>query len=323
MPVAWRSASRSASPLRRGSRRVLAVAHGRPVLYTIADLGSLHRSATVGDFVVVGVAVLPSLATGWGTPWLSGSPSALEPRLPALGHAVLLRLRPHGGLAARTSGLPVGADPVDDPRSSSSSRLPGAGDRRVRCWRAAPCAAAPTESIAALPDARRRDRADDPRARPLREPRGPLRAAVDVQGVLLSLFIIDCALVVVPFVLSVGDQIETPDRSQRSATGCRTSSTAPRAWRSSAPTRLLPRSPSSTGRRALLGSTADEVLERVAECCTARGIAEKAAEPACRRVLRGRGRATAGSERHEVVAKDGEERSHSMSLTESSTTAVR
>ena len=53
------------------------------------------------------------------------------------------------------------------------------------------------------------DRAHHPRPR-ARSPRSSpaYGLAPDVQGILLSIFIVDCALIVVPFVLSVGEQVE-------------------------------------------------------------------------------------------------------------------
>ena len=110
---------------------------------------------------------------------------------------------------------PVGAsrsgpDPDDHARGVHARRLPQPGLRadpaarlgRPAQWRLRGHRAALHVVL------RDRHRADDPGARPVRGGRQPVRPAGRRQGILLSLFIVDCALVVVPFVLIVGEQLE-------------------------------------------------------------------------------------------------------------------
>nr|WP_232523682.1 PAS domain-containing sensor histidine kinase [Nocardioides sp. MAH-18] len=140
---------------------------------------------------------------------------------------------------------------------------------------------------------------------------------VDVQNILLSVFIIDCALVVVPFVLSVGDQLEYArqvaaerDRVQSIVNG----TTGVAIIGSDPDARITLFNP---GAERLLGYAAEEVLGRDSRMLhSPDGIAEKAAELGVDNDFR----AVAGSligrgpSDMKFVRKDGEERSHSMSL---------
>lgn len=292
----------------------------RPDLYSIADLARYIGASTAG-FVVVGVtAVLTSVVTGWGTPWLMGLAVGCSSLASLLAVTPFFcRLRPHGGVAptyerACQWTLLIVVTPIvfmlDDFPGLAFMLLP------VLAWGALRSGA--YEAIAQLfltvgiaialttrghgPFANVDDRYGLP---------------VDVQGLLLSVFIIDCALVVVPFVLSVGAQIEYArqvaaerDRVQsivNGATGIAIIGSDPEA-------RITLFNP---GAERLLGFTAEEVLGRSSQMLhSAESISEKAAELGVPDDFRSvaaaviaRGRSTM-----RFVRKDGVERSHSMSL---------
>ncbi len=184
----------------------------RPDLYTVGDLARFVLGATAGHLVVALAAVLTSFATGWGNPWLLGlavGASSLASQLAVT--PFFCRLRPHRGLAPTTERVAQWSvllvlTPVvfvlNDFPAMVFMLLP------VLAWGALRSGA--YEAIAQLfatlgiaialttrgygPFANMVERYDLP---------------ADVQGILLSVFIIDCALVVVPFVLSVGEQLES------------------------------------------------------------------------------------------------------------------
>ena len=141
---------------------------------------------------------------------------------------------------------------------------------------------------------------------------------VDVQGILLSVFIIDCALIVVPFVLSVGEQLENArqvaaerDRVQNIVNGM----TGVAIIVTDEVGRITLFNP---GAERLLGYSADEVLGQLTRMlplrCGDHGEGGRARRR--RRLHRGRARALMGTGPSDMmfVRKDGVERSHSMSL---------
>ena len=184
----------------------------RPMLYTNVDLARYIARATVGHFVVGVAAVVTSLLTGWGEPWLLGL---------AVGTSSLasqLRSRRSSAGCARTVAwrrtverlaqwvLLVTVTPVvfmlDDFPAMVFMLMP------VLAWGALRSGA--YESIAQLFVTLGFAIALTTRGHgPFAHVDERYGLPADVQGILLSVFIIDCALVVVPFVLSVGEQLET------------------------------------------------------------------------------------------------------------------
>lgn len=292
----------------------------RPNLYSVAELARYIVAATAGFLVVGVVAILTSLVTGWGTPWLFGlavGASSLASQLAVT--PFFCRLRPHPGLAPAYERicqwtLLITLTPIvfmlNDFPSLVFVLLP------VLAWGALRSGA--YEAIAQLfltlgiaialttrgtgPFANVDERYGLP---------------VDVQNILLSVFIIDCALVVVPFVLSVGDQLEYArqvaaerDRVQSIVNG----TTGVAIIGSDPDARITLFNP---GAERLLGYTAEEVLGQSSQMLhSASSIAEKADELGVDNDFR----AVAGSligrgpVDMKFVRKDGEERSHSLSL---------
>ena len=292
----------------------------RPYLYTINDLARYIVASTVG-FVAVGLAaVLTSLVTGWGEPWLLGLTVGLSSLASQLSVTPFFcRLRPHRGLAPAVEracqwSLLVVMAPVvfmlGDFPAMVFMLLP------VLAWGAFRSGA--YEAIAQLfltlgvaialttrghgPFANVGDRYGLP---------------VDAQGILLSIFIIDCALVVVPFVLSVGDQMENARQvaAERDRVQSIVNSTTGLAIIGSNPdARITLFNP---GAERLLGYTAEEVLGQSSQMLhSPESIAEKAAELGVDNDFRTVAGALIGQGPSDMkfVRKDGEERSHSMSL---------
>ncbi|WP_051551400.1 ATP-binding protein [Nocardioides sp. URHA0020] len=292
----------------------------RPPLFTNIDLARYIASAAIGHFVVALAAILTSFATGWGNPWLLGlavGTSSLASQLSVT--PFFCRLRPHRGLAQTFErvaqwALILTVTPIvfvlDDIPALVFMVIP------VLAWGALRSGA--YESIAQLfvvlgfaigmttrglgPFANVDERYGLP---------------PDVQGILLSIFIIDCALVVVPFVLSVGEQLENArqvaaerDRVQSIVNG--TAGVAIIGSDSLAQITLF-----NPGAERLLGYTSEEVLGKSSRMLhSPESIAEKAAElgvaddfAAVAAAIIGRGPSDM-----KFVRKDGEERSHSMSL---------
>ncbi|WP_345519923.1 ATP-binding protein [Nocardioides conyzicola] len=292
----------------------------RPMLYTNADLGRYIGSATIGHAVVAVAAVITSFATGWGNPWLMGlaiGASSLASQLSVT--PFFCKMRPHRGLAPTIErsaqwALILTVSPVvfllNDFPALVFMIMP------VLAWGALRSGA--YESIAQLfvvlgfaialttrghgPFAHVDDRYGLP---------------ADVQGILLSIFIIDCALVVVPFVLSVGEQLENArqvaaerDKVQnivRGTTGVAIIGTDELG-------RITLFNP---GAERLLGYSSDEVQGQLTRMLHSdEGIAEKAAELGVDDDFSHVATAIMGQGPSDMkfVRKDGEERSHSMSL---------
>lgn len=292
----------------------------RPELYSVADLARYIR-ASVAGFVVVGVtALLTSLVTGWGTPWLMGLAVGCSSLASLLAVTPFFcRLRPHGGLAptyerACQWSLLIVLTPIvfwlDDFPGLAFVLLP------VLAWGALRSGA--YESIAQLfltvgIAIALTTRGHGPFANV--DVRYGLPA--DVQGLLLSVFIIDCALVAVPFVLSVGDQIEYArqvaaerDRVQSIVNG----TTGVAIIGSDPQGRITLFNP---GAERLLGYEAAEVLGRSSRMLhSAESVAEKADELGVENDFRTVAAALIAQGRSDMkfVRKDGAERSHSMSL---------
>jgi PAS domain S-box-containing protein len=293
----------------------------RPMLYSNIDLARYIVSATVGHLVVAVAAVITSLATGWGNPWLLGlavGTSSLASQLSVT--PFFCRLRPHRGLAPTIErvaqwALILTITPVvfvlDDFPAMVFVIMP------VLAWGALRSGA--YESIAQLfvtlgfaiglttrgqgPFAHVDERYGLP---------------PDWQGILLAIFIIDCALVVVPFVLSVGEQLENArqvaaerDRVQSIVNG----SMGVAIIGTDELGRITLFNP---GAERLLGYSAVEVQGQQTRMFlhSPEGVAEKAAElgvandfTAVAAAMVGRGPSDM-----KFLRKDGQERSHSMSL---------
>lgn len=292
----------------------------RPDLYSVAELARYIVASTVGFLVIGAVALLTSLVTGWGTPWLFALAvgcSSLASQLAVT--PFFCRLRPHTGVAPayeRASQwlLLITLTPIifllDDFPAMVFMLLP------VLAWGALRSGA--YEAIAQLFLTLGIAIALTTRGNgPFAHVDARYGLPVDVQNILLSVFIIDCALVVVPFVLSVGDQLEYArqvaaerDRVQSIVNG----TTGVAIIGSDPDARITLFNP---GAERLLGYAAEEVLGRDSRMLhSPDGIAEKAAELGVDNDFR----AVAGSligrgpSDMKFVRKDGEERSHSMSL---------
>jgi PAS domain S-box-containing protein len=292
----------------------------RPSLFTNLDLARYISSAAIGHFVVAVAGVLTSFATGWGNPWLLGlavGTSSLASQLSVT--PFFCRLRPHRGLAPTFErsaqwALILTVTPVvfllDDFPAMVFMIMP------VLAWGALRSGA--YESIAQLFVVLGfaiglTTRGHGPFANI--EARYGLPA--DVQGILLSVFIIDCALVVVPFVLSVGEQLENArqvaaerDRVQSIVSG----TTGVAIIGSDSMARITLFNP---GAERLLGYPAEEVLGQSSRMLhNESGIAEKAEELGLPNDFTSVAAALIGQGPSDMkfVRKDGEERSHSMSL---------
>jgi PAS domain S-box-containing protein len=292
----------------------------RPRLYTNLDLARYLGSATIGHFVVAVAAVLTSFATGWGNPWLLGlavGTSSLASQLSVT--PFFCRLRPHRGLASTVERvaqwtLILTVTPIvfalDDFPAMVFMIMP------VLAWGALRSGA--YESIAQLFVVLGfaiglTTRGEGPFAHV--DQRYGL--SVDVQGILLAVFIIGCSLVVVPFVLVVGEQIENArqaaaerDRVQSIVNG----TTGVAIIGSDPLARITLFNP---GAERLLGYSAAEVLGLSSRMLhSAEGVAEKAAELGLPDDFSAVAAAMIGQGPSDMkfVRKDGEERSHSMSL---------
>ena len=292
----------------------------RPPLFTNIDLARYITASTIG-FLVVGLfGVLTSVVTGWGEPWLLGlavGASSLASQLAVT--PFFCRLRPHRGLAPTVERLAQWALLVvltplvfmlDDFPALVFVLMP------VLAWGALRTGA--YEAIAQLFFTLGVAIALTTRGHgPFAHVDVRYGLPVDVQGILLSVFIIDCALVVVPFVLIVGEQLENArqvaaerDRVQNIVEGA-TGIAIVGTDEAGLITLFNP------GAERLLGYTAAEVLGRstrmlhsdaaIREKAAELGIADDFAVVAAALVGQ-------GATDMKFVRKDGEERSHSMSL---------
>lgn len=292
----------------------------RPELYSHADLGRYIVAAFAGHLVAAASGVVTSLVTGWGTPWLMGltvGMSSLASQLAVT--PFFCKLRPHRGLASMGERLAqwtlvATLTPVvfllDDFPALAFTLIP------VLAWGALRSGA--YEAIAQLfvtlgvaialttrghgPFAHIDARYDLP---------------TDVQGLLLAFFIVDCALVVVPFVLSVGEQLENGrqvaaerDRVQSIVNGTvgvaiiGTDELGRITLFNPGAERLLGYAAGEVeGRHAVLLHSREDVAELAQEIGVANDFAVVSA------ALVGRGPTVM-----RFVRKDGEKRSHSMSL---------
>ena len=183
----------------------------RPELYTIGDLTRYLAAAAAGHLVAAFAAVVTSLATGWGTPWLLGLTvgiASLASQLTVV--PFFSRLRPHRGLArpleracqwALLATLAPVVFAVDDLPSLTFLLFP------VLAWGAMRSGA--YEAIGQLFLTLGVAIAQTTRGRgPLAHIDERFDVPADAQGILLAAFVVVCALVVVPFVLSVGEEVE-------------------------------------------------------------------------------------------------------------------
>ena len=292
----------------------------RAMLRTSADLARWLGGGFAGALAVAAVAALTSLVTGWGSPWLLAlavGTSHLGAQLTVV--PLFCRLRNHAPVAPPGERLaqwvliltimPAVFVPQDFP-SIVFLVVP------VLVWGA--MRSSPYEAVAQLlavlgfaivlttwghgPFANA----------------GPRFAiSVDGQGILLTTYSTVCALVVIPLVLTVGEQLEHArqtaaerDRVQNIVNGA--------AGVAIIGTDELGRiTLFNPGAERLLGYRAQEVLGQLTRRFhTTQAVAEKAAElgvdddfTAVAAALIGR-----GATDMRFVRKDGEERSHSMSL---------
>lgn len=292
----------------------------RPPLRTDVELGRYIGGATLGALCAGVAATVTSLATGWGQPWMLG----LSIGLSSLGSnlavtPVFCRLRIRGAVASPTERLLqwvliLTLTPVvfllDDFPSLVFALIP------LLTWSALRSTAAQALAqlyavlgIAIVLTTRGHG--------PFAEVGRRFDLPVDVQGLLLSLFIVDCALVVVPFVLIVGEQLENArqvaaerDMVQSIVNG--SSAVAIIATDEHGLVSLF-----NPGAERLLGYRAEEVLGRTTRNLHSdRAIAEKAAELGVEPDFGVVARALLGAGPTEMtfVRKDGVERSHQMTL---------
>jgi PAS domain S-box-containing protein len=292
----------------------------RPKLFTIGDLARYILAAAVGHFFAAAAGTVTSLVTGWGNPWLLGlavGTSSLASQLSVT--PFFCRLRTHRGLAPAVERvsqwtLLLTLTPLlfmlDDFPAMVFLILP------VLAWGALRSGA--YEAIAELfvvlgiaialttrghgPFAQLDDRYGLP---------------VDVQGILLAVFIIDCALVVMPFVLIVGEQTENErqvvaerDRVQSIVNGI-TGVAIIGADETAHITLFNP------GAERLLGYAAEEMLGRPTRVLhDSEGVRAKAAELGVEDSISAVARALMGVGPTDMtfLRKDGQVRNHSMSL---------
>ena len=292
----------------------------RPQLQTNAQLGNYIGGAAIGALCVGASGVGTSLLTGWGQPLLLGlsiTSSTLASNLAVT--PFFCRFRPHPGVAPPVErvaqwALILTITPavfmLDDFPSLVFALIP------LLAWGALRSGA--YEAIAQLFVVLGIAIALTTRGHgPFAEVDSRFDLPADVQGILLSLFIVDCALVVVPFVLIVGEQLENArqvaaerDKVQNIVNG--TAGVAIIGTDEQGLVTLF-----NPAAERLLGYRADEMLGRTTRHLHSdAAIAEKAAElgvepefaTVARRLL------GAGATDMKFVRKDGVERSHSMSL---------
>ncbi|MEP9364127.1 ATP-binding protein [Nocardioides sp. CN2-186] len=292
----------------------------RPTLYTIVDLARFITAAAAGALLMAGAGALTSLLTCWGSPGLlalSVGASSLASQLSVT--PFFCHLRAHRGQApvyerVAQWAMILTVTPIvfwlDDFPAMVFMVIP------LLAWGALRSGA--YESIAQLFATlgiaiTLTTRGHGPFA--MVNPRYDLPP--DVQGIVLSVFIVDCALIVVPFVLSVGEQLENAsqvaaerDKVQNIVNGM----TGVAVIVADETGRITLFNP---GAERLLGYSADEVMGQLTRSFHSdAGVSEKAAElgvaddfTAVAQALMGR-----GASDMKFVRKDGVERSHSMSL---------
>ena len=292
----------------------------RPNLYTNVDLARFVGGAAAGSMAMAAAGALTSLLTGWGAPGLmalSVGASSLASQLSVT--PFFCHLRPHRGQApfferAAQWVLILTITPIvfwlDDFPAMVFMVIP------LLAWGALRSGA--YESIAQLFATlgiaiTMTTRGHGPFA--VVDARYDL--PVEVQGIVLSVFIIDCALIVVPFVLSVGEQLENAsqvaaerDKVQNIVNGM----TGVAIIVADEAGRITLFNP---GAERLLGYRADEVLGQLTRSFhSAAGISEKAAELGVEDDFSMVAQALMGAGQSDMkfVRKDGVERSHSMSL---------
>ncbi|WP_238383435.1 MULTISPECIES: ATP-binding protein [unclassified Nocardioides] len=292
----------------------------RPMLHTSADLARFLGGAFASALVVAAAAAVTSSVTGWGDPGLlalavgTSNLSAQSAVVP-----FFCRLRNHAPLAGPTERLaqwlliltitPAVFVPQDFP-SVVFLVVP------VLVWGA--MRSSPYEALAQLITTLGF-------AIPLTTwGHGPFADAgprfqmsVDGQGILLATYGVVCALVVIPLVLTVSEQLEHArqaaaerDKVQNIVNG--TAGVAIIGTDEHGRVTLF-----NPGAERLLGYRADEVLGRlIREFHSADAISEKAAElgVAADFGVVARSLIGQGATDMRFLRKDGEERSHSMSL---------
>jgi PAS domain S-box-containing protein len=292
----------------------------RPTLYTDRELARFIAAAAAGALVVAGGAALTSEVTGWGTPGLLAlalAASGLASQLSVT--PFFARLRGHGGMAPLAERIAqwvliLTVTPIvfalDDfpaivflviPLLGWAALRDGAYEALAQLFAVLGIAIALTT------------RGHGPFAVVDRYGLDP-----DVQGILLCTFIVACALIVIPLILSVGEQLENArqvagerDRVQNIVHGA--SGVAIIGTDENALVTLF-----NPGAERLLGYTAEEMTGQTTRSLHSdEAIAEKAAELGVANDFGAVARALvamAGPTDMRFLRKDGEERSHSMSL---------
>lgn len=292
----------------------------RPELQTNVQLARYIGGGAVGGLCVGVSGVVASLVAGWGQPLLVGLAVAISTLASNLAVTPFFcRFRPHPGVAPPIErvaqwvlilSLTPAVFLLDDFPSLVFALIP------VLAWGALRSGA--YEAIAQLFAVLGIAIALTTRGHgPFAEVDGRFDLPADVQGILLSLFIVDCALVVVPFVLIVGEQLENArqvaterDKVQNIVNG--TAGVAIIGTDAEGLVTLF-----NPAAERLLGYRAEEMVGRTTRHLhSERAVAEKAAElgveadfgVVARRLL------GTGATDMTFLRKDGVERSHSMSL---------
>jgi len=292
----------------------------RPELQTNVQLARYIGGAAVGGLCVGVSGVVASLVAGWGQPLLVGLAVGISTLASNLAVTPFFcRFRPHPGVAPPIErvaqwvlilSLTPAVFLLDDFPSLVFALIP------VLAWGALRSGA--YEAIAQLFAVLGIAIALTTRGHgPFAEVDGRFDLPADVQGILLSLFIVDCALVVVPFVLIVGEQLENArqvaterDKVQNIVNG--TAGVAIIGTDAEGLVTLF-----NPAAERLLGYRAEEMVGRTTRHLhSERAVAEKAAElgveadfgVVARRLL------GTGATDMTFLRKDGVERSHSMSL---------
>ena len=292
----------------------------RPTLYTDKELARFTAAAAVGGVVAAAGAALTSAVTGWGEPGLLAlalGASGLASQLSVT--PFFAKLRGHGGMAPVAERvaqwvLILTVTPVvfalDDFPAMVFLIIPvlGWGALRDGAYEALAQLFVVLGIAIALTT-----RGHGPFAVVERYNLDP-----DVQGILLCTFIIACSLIVIPLMISVGEQLESArqvagerDRVQNIVHGA--SGVAIIGTDENALVTLF-----NPGAERLLGYTAEEMAGNTTRTLHSdEAVAEKARELGVANDFSAVARAImdmAGPTDMRFRRKDGEERSHSMSL---------
>lgn len=295
---------------------------GRPALMTNAQLTRFFAAVGLGGLMVGGAALVTSLVSGWGSPWvvaLTVATAQVASQLTLL--PFFARLRRHGSVASVPERvvqwslivalMPLVFGPHDFP-STVFMVIPllAWGALRNNAYEALAQMLLVIGIAIQLTTYGYGPFADVPDTYGL---------PVDARGILLATFAIDCAVVVVPLMLTVGEQLQTAhevaaerDRVQNIVNGA----TGVAIVGTDETGRITLFNP---GAQRLLGYTPDEVMGRTTRMFhSEQAIAEKALELGVGNdfvevALAMAAPEHAGSDM-KFTRKDGTERSHSITL---------